>query len=339
MACPDTGRTGDRGLSGAFSTLLSGLTRPESGGSFHVHRHPSNHAYYAARDSDGNAVLLIKASGSGRTVPLRLAGLEARFGIKCRVAEPGANVRIETLTALLCLSQDAAIEEYFARVVDLLLDILGSSPNVSALATAIDELVELFQKLRRPPHKSIIGLVGELLVIDCAPDPSVAVSAWRTDTDERYDFAMDNLRVESKASSVRTRVHFLSSEQADPPPNSIGLLASVFVEQTGGGISLQRLLNGIEGRLVSHNLIMRLRSVVADTLGRDLPAALNWSFDLELARSSLAWFDLRSVPAIRGSLPTGVSGVRFASDLVGITPISAKALRLVDATARRMLPF
>ncbi len=325
-------------MSGPFSTLLAGLSAPAASGSFHVLRLPGSASYYAGRDSAGAATLLIAASGTGRTVPLRLAGIEARFGMACRVAEPGGSERTEALTAVVCLSRDPGVEEYFGRVVDLLVGVLGPIPTVSAVAASINELVELFQKLRRPPRKPIMGLVGELLIIACAADAAAAVAAWRGDSDERYDFAVADLRVESKASSSRVRAHFISADQADPPAGVVGLLVSAFVEQTGGGASLKELLDLIECRLPGHGDVLRLRSIVADTLGRDLPVALSWSFDIAVARSSLAWFDLRTIPAIRGPLPEGVSGVRFTTDLAGCSPVSAGALGSVSAAARRMLP-
>jgi Putative PD-(D/E)XK family member, (DUF4420) len=150
-----------------------------------------------------------------------------------------------------------------------------------------------------------------------------AVAAWRRDPDERYDFAVGNLRVEAKTSSRTARIHFLSAEQADPPPGVVGLLASSFVEQAGGGSSLEQFLNLIETKRSGHAGVMRLRSIVADTLGRDLPAALSWSFDLESALSSMALFDLRAIPAIRGPFPPGVSGVRFT---VGVRTLGLQRL-------------
>lgn len=326
-------------MSGPFSTLLSGLSAPSSAGSFHVLQLPGSASYYAGRDSSGAATLLIAASGTGRTVPLKLAGIEARFGMSCRVAEPGGSERTEFLTAVLCLSREPGVEEYFARVVDLLVGLLGPAPAVSAVAASINELVELFQKLRRPSRKPIIGLVGELLVIACAADAAAAVAAWRRDPDERYDFAVGDLRVESKTSSSRQRVHFVSAEQTDPPAGVVGLLASAFVEQSGGGASLEEFLTLIEGKLSGHGEVLRLRSIVADTLGRDLPAALGWSFDLALAKSSLEWFDLRTIPAIRGPAPRGVSGIRFITDLVGCSRVSAAVIASVSVSARRMLPL
>jgi Putative PD-(D/E)XK family member, (DUF4420) len=325
-------------VSGTFSTLLTNLPASASEGSFHVLQLPGCPAYYAGRDASGTATPLIRTTGTGRTVPLALAGIEARFSMACRVAEPGGSERTESLTAILCLSRDVGVEEYFAHVVDLLVSVLGPAPSVATVAAAINELVDLFQKLRRPPRKPIMGLVGELLVIACAADPQAAVAAWRRDPDERYDFAVGELRVEAKTSSRAARVHFLSAEQADPPPGIVGLLASSFVEQAGGGSSLEHILNLIEAKLLGHAEVVRLRSIVADTLGRDLPAALSWSFDLASALSSLAFFDLRAIPAIRGPLPAGVSSVRFTVDLAGISPVSAGILTTVGVTARKILP-
>ena len=84
--------------------------------------------------------------------------------------------------------------------------------------------------------------------------------------------------------------------------------------------------------------MVRLRTIVADTLGTDLPSALGWRFDLRLARSSLALFDLRGIPAIRGSLPDGVSGVRFTSDIDTCQPLAKSEISQMGAAARAILP-
>jgi len=143
-----------------------------------------------------------------------------------------------------------------------------------------------------------------LCVIRAARSATAAISAWRAEPDDRYDFVSGRLRVDAKASSDRQRSHNLSFEQANPPPGVFGLLASIWVETAGGGTSLRELLDDIEARLsADHVNIMRLRSVVADTLGDTLLTAMDWHFDLALAGSSLAWFDMRAVPAIRSPVP------------------------------------
>jgi hypothetical protein len=49
--------------------------------------------------------------------------------------------------------------------------------------------------------------------------------------------------------------------------------------------------------------------------GVELPAALGFSFDLNLAVGSLAFYEMDDIPAVRGELSPGVSRVRFTSDL------------------------
>lgn len=323
----------------AFALALGSIKIPLNPGAYHVRQLSGHTAFYAGRDARGTATLLVRATGTGRTVPLRLAGIEARFSVPCHIAEPGGVDRTELLTVVMCLSHEHDVEGYFARVVDLLVGILGASPTIAAVASAINELVDLFQKLRKPPRKPIVGLVGELMVIASAKSAAAAVSAWRTDPDERYDFSTEALRVESKASTTRKRLHFLSAEQANPPPGTIGLLASVFIEQAGGGTSLGQFLDAIEARLSGHADVSRVRTIVADTLGADLPSALQWAFDLAGARSSLAWFDLRCVPAIRGAAPVGVSGIRFVSDLSSCPTATASDVSTLSAVSRAALPF
>ena len=260
------------------------------------------------------------------------------FAMPCMVTEAGRPGRTEKLTAITCLSCDQAVEAYFASVIGMLIDVLGPSPETTAVSGAVDHLIVFFQKLQLPPRKSIVGLIGELLVISAARDPGVAVDAWHRDPDERYDFAVGNLRLEAKATSTRTRTHEMSFEQATPPDGTIGLLASIFVERSGGGTTLQELLSSIESRLPSHEAILRLRTIVADTLGQDLVTSMGWSFDLQHGIASAELFDLRTIPAIREPLPAEVSGVRFTTNLSGARRVGTRILAGVAAESRGLLP-
>ncbi len=233
MACPVASWSARGDVTASFLTLLARLTVPGGVGSFHVIQLPGKTAYYAARESSGAAALLVRTSSAARTVPLRLAGIEARFGVPCRIASPGEVEREESLTAILCLSRERSVETYFAHVIDLLIGILGACPSMTSLTASIDELVALFVKLKRRPRKAVTGLVGELLVLAAARDAHLAASAWHADPFERYDFSIGNLRIEAKASSTRERSHYLSSDEADPPQGVIGILSSVLIEPAG----------------------------------------------------------------------------------------------------------
>lgn len=328
-------------MAGAVLALLQTIAPvPSKNDVFHVHKLSSNDACYVGRDASGFAAILVRTSGPGRTVPLRLAGIEARFGVPCKVAETGGPERTETLTAILCLSREVGIEPYFAIASETLIGLLRPEPTVVEVADAVQRLVDLFQKLRRPATRSLVGLIGELILIECARDTPAAIAAWRSDADDRFDFVVGRLRVDAKASTDRRRAHSVSLEQADPPPGTFGLLASIWIEAAGGGRSLAEHVESIEGRLGGdHASILRLRTIIGDTLGDTLLPALDWRFDLALATSSLSFFDMRAIPAIRPPVTTGVSGVRFVSNLEGVPKIDVGALGLkLDDTEIRLMP-
>jgi Putative PD-(D/E)XK family member, (DUF4420) len=194
---------------------------------------------------------------------------------------------------------------------------IGQSPAEPAtedIIDAVDQLVALFQRLQQPARRSLTGLVGELCVILFATDANAAISAWRVDPGERFDFVVRNLRLDVKATSTGRRSHEITFEQANAPEGSKGLFASIWIENVGGGTTLSGLLATIEDRLGRQGQsVSKLRSVVAETLGNALPAALDSQFDLQLARSSLQLYEAAAVPAIRAPLPLGVSGLRFTS--------------------------
>ena len=325
-------------MTSRLADLLERLARPDQAGTFSVIPASSEAAYYVGRDSSGGAALLIRTVGVSNRVPLLLAGIEARFSVACRIEERHRDVRTENLTVVACRSQDRSVEQYFITTMEFLASTLGAHPTVAAVAELVDRVVDLFQRLAKPPRKQVVGLVGELLVIRAAGDPAAAVRAWRVDQDERYDFAVGALRLDAKATTTDRRAHEVSFEQANPPPDTTGTLASFIVQPSGGGISISELLSDIEARIQVHDLILKLRTVVADTLGRDMQSALSWSFDLQRATSSMRIFDVSTIPAIRGPLPAGVSGVRFLVDLAGCRQLSRARIDALVSAERALLP-
>jgi hypothetical protein len=169
----------------------------------------------------------VESSGQGRGVPLRLAGIEARFAVQCRIAEPALPTTTETLTVMLCRSRDPSVEAYFAGIVQSLISVLGPEPATEEINDGVGQLVALFQRLQLPARRSLTGLVGELCVILFAADANAAISAWRVGPDERFDFIVGKLRLDVKATSTDRRSHEITFEQANAPESADGLFASI----------------------------------------------------------------------------------------------------------------
>lgn len=325
-----------------LSALIDGIgVRPTSGsqGQFRVRRIPGGEGQYAGVGSVGQPSLLFRVDRTAVRPPVRLAGIEVWFGIPCRIALDDAEEIEQTLTVLTCPTEDLQSRRYFLHVCAMLLRLLGSAPSEQEIEDGVIRLVGLFSRLSQPAANTVIGLVGELYAIDLSARPSHVISSWRSSTDSRFDFAQGTIRVEVKASSDRTRAHSFSYEQCHPPPGTKGIAISMFVESAGGGLSVLDLLNRIEHRLADDpKSTLRLHEVVATTLGESLVSALQHRFDDHVATSSVHFYELSSIPGIRGDLPNGVSQVRFRSDLSRCQHLSPEAVINLDPAFEDFLP-
>lgn len=288
---------------------------------------PSFDRHYFGRNSAGAASLLLSAHDRSHKAPIRLAAIEVNFSIPCSISVVRDKITSETLTAISCTASDRILQGYFVHVCETLLHIVGPYPSLVQIADAVQRLVDLFQKLSGPPRRTVVGLFGELFVIYSAKSPSVAVQAWRSTTDDRFDFSIAGARLEVKASSTRQRAHAFSFEQCHPPTDSVGVLVSLFAEASGGGLSLLDLIERIKQQLGGDaDLQLKLQETIAEALGRTASAAFSMRFDEDVARSSVQIYELGSIPAIRGRLPSELSQVRFRSDLSRVVPANRSYL-------------
>lgn len=319
-------------LASLFASLpLPSSARTAAERTFSVCPVPGRVGQLVARSADDHPTILVETSATSRA-PIMLQNLRATFSVRCSLVL--ADHRRDTLAAVIeCLTDDANLRRYFLMVAGHVLEGLGPSPRAQDIVHAIDTLASLFQRLTRPPTKDAQGLFGELIVIDLATEPSRLLEGWHVDPLERFDFVVGGLRLEVKTSRSRQRRHQFSLEQCMPPHNTIGVLASAFIESAGGGLSLEALAARTEARLAGRpELVIKLHAVLAETLGLGLLQGLAQRFDEHLARARIAFYDLSEIPAIRGPLPVEISGVRFTSEF-GRLP----ALNLREA-ARRFAP-
>lgn len=297
-----------------LTSLIPTRTTSPLAGSYSVAVIPGAGGHLIGRDDQGRACILLASLDSGVRPPIRLGGLAVQYALSCAVRF-GKSDEARVLSVVTSTNNSADDERYFLHIMSALLELVGPAPSLDELAQAITELAGIFRQLSRSSRESITGITGELVLIACAADPVAVSTAWRTDPDDRYDFAAEGLRLEVKSTSRRQRLHDFSYEQADVPVACQGVVASIFIEQCAGGMSLEQLILCIASRLASYPAaIFRIEQILAGTLGSNLPSALNFAFDMDLALEKLSFFDLREVPAIR-SLPPMLSQVRFTSDL------------------------
>lgn len=300
------------------------------------------HNYFVGKDKESLACLLIatgKPTGKSHP-PIRLESLDAQFELPCRVTRTNKHGREGTFTVIRCRNGDRKMTRYFLSVCEAILRVLGETPTRSQIARAVNRLAAIFQKIRQPSARPLNGLFGELYLLLRSSNAAAALSAWRANDHARFDFSVDDVRMDVKATSSRNRIHTFSYDQCNPPSGTVAAVASLHAEQAAGGVSIVSILNQIESR-VSFNadLVFKLHETIASTLGANLNSCLQRRYDLRLAETSLKFFNLQDVPAIRGPLPDGVSAVHFRSDLSRLQPTSIEILIDRDPKFWELLPM
>ena len=297
--------------------------------------------YFVGSDTEGHACLLIAVPDhSPGPHPIRLRNLDAQFDMRCHLRRAGQPEREEVLTVVRCRTVETETTRYFLSVVRSLLPMLGDAPSGREVAGAVQRLAAMFQRILTPASRPVAGLFGELFLIAASTTPTRAVAAWRVTDDARFDFSDGHIRLDVKAAAGRVRSHIFSYEQCSPPPDTLAVVASLFAERTATGISLRELVDRIRNRIAAQpDLVFKLHDVVARTLGTSLNESMAVTFDAKLAASSLRFFDLRAIPAIRDPLPPGVSDVHFRSDLSAVSVLSVQSLSDRDPLFRDLLPL
>jgi hypothetical protein len=278
-----------------------------------------------ARGRDSAPTLLIAARDhqyQSAAAPIVLEHITVQYDLNCRIRHTDGKEEDAPFTVIMCTNEDHALRTYFLRVGAVLLAAVGTSPSRQTIGTAVEALVELFRSLTVPPRKTVQGLWAELLLIDRSRAPDSVAAAWHCDAVDRFDFAAGEQRIEVKSSAVRARRHHFSLDQLRPVPNLVVRIASLFVERSGGGLTLRALLESVRDRLAPKpDLALRLERTAAATLGTAFRRALDDAFDAQVALDSLKFFDPTDVPAVLGTIPPGVSHVHFQSDLSETTAI------------------
>ena len=280
--------------------------------------------YRVGRDSQGNPAILIETTGTAGAAALTdFEGRHVRVGhgVSCSVSEAGVEVGREQFSVVTCVDSDDLLKARFFDAAETLLRSLGETPAIEELRRVVAGLIELFRLASQPPRGTIQGLWAELWIIAQAREPEVLLDAWHAEPSDAYDFNSGPERIEIKSSSQRTRKHSFSHRQLQPPTGTRVAIASVFVESSGGGPTISTLVERIRRRVANPQALRRLDYIIASTLGTDWRTGVEAAFDSELASESHRFYTVDSVPSLPSDVPSGVSDIRYVSDLSGVQPL------------------
>ncbi len=250
-----------------------------------------------------------------------------KFDPWCETTWIEASVDLPKSAVLRCRF-DRTDKQLVRLVAGVLLSLIDLQVRFGDAGNAIWTLREIFgEGFKVSVQNSIIrGLLGELLVIKASSDIQAAISAWHVDTDDRYDFSIQNQRVEVKTTTSSVRQHRFTSRQL-PPLHGIEVwVASVQLAEVSIGDSLSSLYLDLSKEL-SGELMRKLSDVIIETVGLPATAIQEPQFDAAASLQSIRLFPGEMVPTPQ-AMP-GTSDIKWTAYLDEADGVEADKLNRI----------
>lgn len=301
-------------MSGLSADVLA-LESPDDG--FNVVNVPGLPGYRVGRGAGGSMVVLTPPDAQpGPPIRLRCLDLDPRA--LCRTAV-GSEVTEQDHGVVIFRPDRVELIEPVFEVASAIMRLLGPDPGPGDVTATLRRLVDLFTADHQPTG-SVVGLWGELWVIEQGDDPAALVDAWHSSVDERFDFALDGVRIEVKTTTLPDRVHTFSLDQLLPMGLPVTVV-SIMTTRTDLGTSLRDLVSRLEVKLaLDPKRQLRVHEMIAATLGAHWADHAATSFDETQATQSLRTLDAASVPRVEPG-PMEVVRVELTVNCAGVRPI------------------
>lgn len=303
---------------------------PTNGDNFVIASLPSIKNHKIGITQNGQPIFFIKCDNTtkSKTLDTNLEFISVQFNRQCQLINKKKKTEEGIYTIILLKTDIEYLQEYFLKIVFVLLNNVSDKPLLKDLKIEINKLINLFSKFTKPPLKTIQGLWAELLIIEQSKNPDYLIQSWHNSTSDKYDFNDGIDKIEVKSTVKSRRIHGFSIEQLTANKNSKLLIASVFTIETGTGTNVSDLIENIETRIKDKILIFRLNQLVALTLGKDFEKSFDVFFDYQFALDSIQLYHSSDIPSIhQNNIPSNIMNVKFDCDLSNIKTLNKKGIK------------
>lgn len=291
---------------------------PTNGDSFVIASLPSMKNHKIGITQNGQPIFFIKCDNTtkSKTLDTNLEFISVHFNRQCQLINQNKKTDEGIYTIILLKTDIEYLQEYFLKIVFVLIRNLADKPLLKDLKIEIEKLINLFSKFTKPPLKTIQGLWAELLIIEQSKNPDYLIQSWHSSSSDKYDFNDGIDKIEVKSTLKSRRIHNFSIEQLTPNKNSQLLIASIFTIETGTGTNVSDLIEKIVNRIKDKNLSFKLNELAALTLGKDFEKSFEVYFDYQFALDSIQFYQSSDIPTIQlNNIPSNIMNVRFDCDL------------------------
>lgn len=294
---------------------------PKNGDSFAIASLPTTKNHKLGISQNGQPIFFIKCEDStkAKSLDTNLEFISVLYNRQCQLINKKGKIEEGIYTVISLKSDSDYLQEYFLKIVFVLIKNISEKPLLKDLKIEIEKLINLFTKFSKPALKTIQGLWAELLIIEQSKNPDYLIQSWHSSTTDKYDFNDGIDKIEVKSTVKNRRIHNFSLEQLTPNLSSKLIVASIFAIETGTGTTIFDLVESIENKIKDKNLAFRVNEIAAITLGKDFEKSFDIFFDYQFAIDTIQYYNSFDVPKInRTDIPSNITNIRFDCDLTDV---------------------
>ena len=237
--------------------------------------------------------------------------IRLRFDINCKIHE---NNEKENFTILSCISDDDQTKKIFLDICQTTILQLDKEPTSSNIKEKTQSIIDLFKEL--PEKRSnIIGLWGELFLIESSQNILKTLEAWHQHSQDKYDFYDNNEALEVKCTTGTDRKHkFRHDQLVSNLPNHY--VASIMTtENINDGSSVLELYHNILKKKLPDHLITKLKKTYYENVGKISEEELNdYKYDYDFAKRNLLYFNVSDISTL-SNLDQSITNIEYTMDL------------------------
>lgn len=303
-----------------LSTEFLGLTRASSETEFLAIDLSTTRHDFLAKAQDGSPVFLLQDASAAQYTPgLTLKNLTVEFHVTCRVQTAAGPIE-DQFAVVSCDDAVPELFELFIRCFAAAAERLRVGAGTAEIKSHLQGLLDLFRAMSLPSGRAVSGLWAELFVIAKSADVESALRAWRGGPFDRFDFSWSGKCLEVKATTKALRAHDFSLEQLQAPVGGEGFVASLLLQQLGGGTGVMELASSIEAAVPGEKALrQKLWENITSALGSDFSLKLDARFDNSYAERNFCLFAMGDVPAPPQPSDGRISSIRFQSNLSSVS--------------------
>jgi hypothetical protein len=276
--------------------------------------------HFLGLNAAGEIGILFKSKKPNAKI-VHLTNLILEHNVSCTIIKSDGNKSVDEFTLLKCKELDQKFQQVFLKHSDDIIKKLSKEPTQKEIFEVISNLVNLFDKLSKQSKKSLIGLWGELFIINNSKNKEKLVRAWHNSNNETWDFYSDKEALEVKTTETNSRSHHFSYEQLNVGKENL-IIASIMLRYSRQGKTVNDLMKSILSNLKDNELIIKFNTLCDEIITNKSDDDINECiYEYEYAQQNINFYEVGKIPRVKENLMPGVSDVNFTSKLNNIDSI------------------